>query len=237
MSFARSASKTKPREVSKRAPRRASEEATVTAGQETDELAARILDAAFEQFCLVGIRRSSMDDVARRAAVSRVTVYRKFENQQKLVAALLQRETRAAIAKVEAAVFAVDADNVEARLVEGFVTGMRAIRGHPLIVALIATEPDRALPMLTTHAAGGLAMACASMAQEIRRAHKKLGVRNGDAEQIAEILARLTHSLVLTPTSCFPLDDDKRIREFARRHIVPMVTGKPSTSRSGRTGR
>ena len=192
-------------------------------------MSARILDAAFEQFCLVGIRRTSMEDVARRAKVGRVTIYRKFESQEKLVGALLARETRAAIAKVEAAQNSVE--NVDERLVEGFVMGMRTIRNHPLIVALIATEPERALPMLTTHAAGGLALARASMAQEIRRAHKILGIKNADAEQIAEILARLTHSLVLTPETRFPLDDDKKIRDFARRYIVPMVTGKPSQAR------
>lgn len=202
-------------------------EEQVAASAVESDVAGRILDAAFEQFCLVGIRRTSMEDVARRAKVGRVTIYRKFENHDKLVAALLARETKRAIAKVEAAANAVS--NVEDRLVEGFVAGMRAIRHHPLIVALIATEPERALPMLTTHAAGGLALARASMAQEIRRAHKILGIRNADAEQIAEILARLTHSLVLTPETRLPLDDDKRVREFARRYIVPMVTGKPAT--------
>jgi len=200
------------------------QEQTSSSGE--SDVAGRILDAAFEQFCLVGIRRTSMEDVARRAKVGRVTIYRKFENHDKLVAALLARETTRAIAKVEAAANAVS--NVEDRLVEGFVTGMRAIRHHPLIVALIATEPERALPMLTTRAAGGLSLARASMAQEIRRAHKILGIRNADAEQIAEILARLTHSLVLTPETRLPLDDDKRAREFARRYIVPMVTGKPA---------
>jgi AcrR family transcriptional regulator len=196
---------------------------------ESDPVAARILDAAFEQFCLVGIRRSSMEDVARRANVGRVTIYRKFESNEKLVAALLQRETRAAIAKVEAAV--KDVEDVEERFVEGFVTGMRAVRRHPLILALIATEPERALPMLTVQAAGGLALARAFMAKEIRRAHKNLGVTGIDADQVAEILARLTHSLVLTPETGLPLDDEKRIREFARRHIVPMVTGKPASRR------
>jgi AcrR family transcriptional regulator len=170
-----------------------------------------------------------MEDVARRADVGRVTIYRKFESNEKLVAALLRRETHRSIAKVEAAVR--DVEDVEERFVEGFVTGMRAIRKHPLILALIATEPERALPMLTVQAAGGLALARAFLAQEVRRAQKKLGLSSGDADQIAEILARLTHSLVLTPETSLPLDDDKKIREFARRHIVPMVTGKPPAKR------
>lgn len=163
-----------------------------------------------------------MEDVARRANVGRVTVYRKFESHDKLVAALLHRETRAAIAKVEEAV--KDIEDVEERLVEEFVVGMRAIRNHPLIQALIATEPERALPMLTIQAASGLAVARAFLAQEIRRAQRALGLKTNDAEQIAEILVRLTHSLVLTPQTCIPLEDEAKMREFARRHIVPMTT-------------
>jgi AcrR family transcriptional regulator len=191
---------------------------------QADDVAARILDAAFEQFCLVGIRRSSMEDVARRAKVGRVTIYRKFASNEKLVAALLRRETQAAIATVEKAVR--DIADVETRFVEGFVAGMHAVRRHPLILALIATEPERALPMLTVQGSVGLALARGFMASEIRRAQKSLGIPQVDADQIAEILARLTHSLVLTPQTCLPLDDDKRMREFARRHIVPMVTGR-----------
>jgi len=192
-------------------------------------VAARILDAAFEQFCLVGIRRTSMEDIARRAKVGRVTIYRKFESNDKLVSALLWRETRVAIAKVEAAVNEVS--DVEERFVEGFVVGMRAVRGHTLLLAMLATEPERALPMLTIEASSGLALARSFIAREIHRARKQLGIPSVDAEQIAEIFARLTHSLVLTPETCLPLDDNKRIREFARRHIVPMVTGKPATQR------
>lgn len=192
--------------------------------QVVDPLAERILDAAYEQFCLVGIRRTSMDDVARRANVGRVTIYRKFESHEKLVEALLNRETLKTIAIVEAAL--AEVEQVEDRLVEGFVAGMRTIVRHPLILSLIATEPERTLPMLTTGATRRLTMARISMAREIRRAHATLGIQGANAEQTAEILARLTHSLVLTPASCLPLDDEGACREFARRHIVPMVTGK-----------
>jgi AcrR family transcriptional regulator len=194
-----------------------------------DEVGARILDAAFEQFCLIGIRRSSMEDVARRAKVGRVTIYRRFESKDKLVSALLWRETRTAIGKVEAAVNAVA--NPEDRFVEGFLAGMHAVRRHPLLVALLATEPEAALPLLTVKASAGLELARAFMAEEIRRVRADLGIVDIDAEQVAEIFARLTHSLVLTPPSCLPLDDDERTREFARRHIVPMVTGRPARRR------
>ncbi len=194
--------------------------------READPVAVRILGAAFELYCLVGIRRTSMDDVARRANLGRATVYRKFDSNEKLVSALLRRETRRAIATVEAAVR--DVEDVEERFVEGFGVGMRPVRKHPLLLALIATEPERALPMLTVKAGGGLALARMFLAEETRRAQKSLGLSTSNAERIGELLARLTHSLVLTPETCLPLDDDKKVREFARLCIVPMVTGQPA---------
>src|SRR5689334_14770133 len=194
-----------------------------------DEVGTRILDAAFEQFCLIGIRRSSMEDVARRAKVGRVTIYRRFDSKDRLVSALLWRETRTAIATVEAAVNAVA--NPEDRFVEGFLAGMRFMRKHRLLSALLVTEPETALPLLTVKASGGLELARAFMAQEIRRARKDLGIADIDSDQVAEMFARLTHSLVLTRPTCLPLDDEERTRDFARRHIVPMVTGRPARRR------
>ena len=43
-----------------------------------DDTSSRILDAAFELFSWIGVQRSTMEDVARRAGVSRITVYRRF---------------------------------------------------------------------------------------------------------------------------------------------------------------
>jgi AcrR family transcriptional regulator len=198
-------------------------------GAPPDPLGTKILDAAFEQFCLVGIRRSSMDDVARRAGVGRVTIYRRFESKDKLVAALLAREVRDAIAKVAAE--HEGSRDVEGRWVAGFATGMRIVRKHRLLTALLSTEPEEVLPLLTRRAGAGLALTRTFMAQEIKRSRKELGLRSVDADATAEILARLTLSLVLTPETCFAIDDDEGARRFARKHILPMVTGAPARAR------
>ena len=96
---------------------------------------------------------------------------------------------------------------------------------------MLRDRAGTALPLLTIKAAGGIELARAFMAQEIRRARKDLGIPDVDAEQVAEIFARLTHSLVLTPATCFPSTTIERTREFARRHIVPMVIGRPARRR------
>lgn len=189
-----------------------------------DELAERILDAAYEQFCVLGIRRSSMEDVARRADVGRVTIYRRFESKDKLVTALMAREVRTAITKVAAE--HARGDDIETRWIGGFLMGMKTIRKHRLLLALLETEPESILPLLTSKAGNGLALARNFLAYEIRRSRAELSLPSDDAEMIGEIFARLVLSLVLTPATTLPVDDDEGARDFARRHIVPMVVGK-----------
>jgi AcrR family transcriptional regulator len=59
-----------------------------------DEVSVRPLDAARDQFSRMGIRRSTMEDVARRAGVSRITAYRRFATKDALVEQVVRREFR-----------------------------------------------------------------------------------------------------------------------------------------------
>ena len=52
----------------------------------------QILDAAYELLLAVGMRRMSMADIARRADVSRATLYRRWPNVNAVVGALTTRE-------------------------------------------------------------------------------------------------------------------------------------------------
>ncbi len=68
-----------------------------------DPRRATILGAAFDTFCRYGFRRSSMDDIARAAGLSRAALYLHFANKQDIYRSLIQQyfivtETRAAAA-------------------------------------------------------------------------------------------------------------------------------------------
>ena len=68
--------------------------ADALSGPERDDPNAAILDAAYELFCRQGIQRTTMDDVARRARLSRITVYRRMVSKEALVEAVLLRDFR-----------------------------------------------------------------------------------------------------------------------------------------------
>ncbi|MCB9656094.1 MAG: TetR/AcrR family transcriptional regulator [Sandaracinaceae bacterium] len=186
-----------------------------------DPLAEKILDAAYEQFRLLGIRRSSMDDIAKRAGVGRVTIYRRFENKDRLVQTLLLRETQRAVARVDERTS--QPAKVEDRMAESFVAAMQEVRSHPLLLALLRTEPETILPLLTVKASLGLAFARTYVANKLREGRAEMGLPDVNLDPVAEIFARMSLSMLLTPRTSLPVEDDEEARAFARRHLVPMV--------------
>jgi AcrR family transcriptional regulator len=65
-----------------------------------DPISERILDAALELATSSGIRNLTMDDVSQRAAVGRMTVYRRFGSKAAVVDALAIRECRRCLAAI-----------------------------------------------------------------------------------------------------------------------------------------
>ncbi|MFJ9848220.1 TetR/AcrR family transcriptional regulator [Streptomyces sp. NPDC101150] len=186
-----------------------------------DALTEKILDAAREQFMTFGLRRSTVDDVAKRASVSRVTVYRRVGNKDELVQQVLLREYRLFVAEVDAAVAGLP--TMEERMVEGFAAILRLIRGHPLIGGLMRLEPETMLPYLTLESGPSFLAMRGYLAGHLRRAQRAEGRAESDPTPVAELMVRITVSFLLNPVSCFALDDDEQARGFARRYLTPLL--------------
>ncbi|GAB2817469.1 TetR/AcrR family transcriptional regulator [Streptomyces daliensis] len=188
---------------------------------EEDALREKILDAAREQFMTFGLRRSTVDDVAKRARVSRVTVYRRIGNKDQLVQECLLREYRRFVAEVDAV--AAELPTVEQRMEEGFVVLLRHIRDHPLVGGLLKLEPELILPYLTVDSGPALVAMREYLATRLRRVQRCEGRPEGDPTPVAELMVRITVSFLLNPESCFQLDDDDQARDFVRRYLIPLL--------------
>ncbi|MFD7708533.1 TetR family transcriptional regulator [Streptomyces sp. NPDC059785] len=196
--------------------------ARAIARPETEEkLARRILDAALEQFTTFGLRRSSVDDVAKRAGVSRVTVYRRFQTKDGLVEACLLREGSRFFQKLDSAVASLP--TMEDRVVEGFVVVLRYTRAHPLFGGLLRLEPEVVLPYLTVQGGPALAAATDYLAAHLSRAQQTEGRPGSDCRPVAELMVRVAVSFLLNPASSIELDDEAQARAFARRYLAPLL--------------
>ncbi|MFZ2174785.1 MAG: helix-turn-helix domain-containing protein [Rhodococcus sp. (in: high G+C Gram-positive bacteria)] len=188
---------------------------------EVDAVRTRLLDAAYEQFCRTGIQRSSMEEVARRANLSRITLYRRFDTKDALVEQVLLREFRRYFDQ-----FLVDiqsARTVADRVVLGFVSSLRATRTNPLIGGLIDTEPS----LLAGSLAGDgrmLATARQFVARQLRREQQAGNIPDDlNIDLTAEMMVRIAASFLMVPTDVVDLDDENQLAAIARQFIVPMV--------------
>lgn len=196
-----------------------------------DRMSARILDAALELIAASGLRNLTMDDVAARAAVGRMTVYRRFGERERLIDALASREVHRCLAELDAAVDR--SAPIAEQIADGFATSLRLIREHPLLDRFARHEPHTALEALNADGGAIFALSRAFTAALIRDAQGHGEVGDLDPEHAAELLVRLGVSFVLIPTSALPLDDEDRARELAKRLIAPILGARFAGNASG----
>jgi AcrR family transcriptional regulator len=184
-----------------------------------DATSERILDAALELVAEGGARALTMDAVAARARLGRMTVYRRFGGRDRLEQALGVRETRRGLAEVAAA----QADpelSAPDRIAEGFVAALRVAREHPLFSRI---SPVDALAAMNAHGAGTVELARSFIEAQIRDGQARGEMREGDPRIAAELLLRLGVSFLLMPRSVIPLGDEDAARDVARTLIAPIV--------------
>ncbi|MFF2044980.1 TetR/AcrR family transcriptional regulator [Kitasatospora sp. NPDC058170] len=98
-----------------------------------------ILDAAAELIVHLGVRRTQLAEIARRAGVSRPTVYRRWPDVRAVIGALLTREIRATQEQVELA------GQDRGAFVDGVVEVAVRLRDHPVLGALLRSADSDAL--------------------------------------------------------------------------------------------
>lgn len=186
-----------------------------------DAIESRILDAALDTAAAFGLQNLTMDAVARRAEVGRMTVYRRFGDKEGLIAALGVREFRRCLAAMDAAAPA-DAPIAE-QAAAGFATALRLAREHPLLSRLARLEPEAVLSALTEHGGALFAIARAGLAERLRQAQRAGVLGEVEVEETAELMVRLAVSFVLIPDSILPLDDEEKVRGVAWQLLTPIL--------------
>ncbi|MCU1645725.1 MAG: putative TetR-family transcriptional regulator [Nocardia sp.] len=189
-----------------------------------DSLESRILDAALVQFEQVGIKKTTIEDIARQAGVDRVTVYRRVGSRDDVVQAVTTREVAHVLA--ELAAIPERHNNLDDLVADILVTVTTRWRTHPLVNRMLTLEPERVLPQLTTDGGPIFAMSAAATTAALRQAVENGLLPNSpDLFIRAEIVCRFAHSLMLQPDGAIPLHSTEELDAFARKYLVPIITG------------
>ena len=186
-----------------------------------------VLEAAFGCVARFGFAKTTMEDVAREAGLSRATVYRVFPGgRDELFSAMVAWEmgrffVRMAIAVQDAADFPA--------VVEGaLVFAHREIREHAALQKVLATEPERLLRFMRLEQ-DRILDAVVAYLRPLLGAEAAAGrvVPGLDLDEATRFVATMGLSLMATPGR-FDLEDPVVVHALVRREILGGILVAPT---------
>src|SRR6478736_320217 len=158
------------------------------------------LDAARACILDVGWRRTTLTEVARRAGVSRMTIYRTWSDMPAVLGDLMTREWGEVVARaVEAADGALRGKPTAAdRLVAEVVATTRALRENELFVRIVELDAELLLPYLLIRRGRSQQAIAELTAARIRDGQADGSIRAGSPLAMSRALLLANHGFVLS---------------------------------------
>lgn len=180
-----------------------------------------ILDAATALMTTIGIRRTTMADVARSAGVSRATLYRRYPNVESLAAQVTTREFTLIAERMPT----TDEPASRQAMVLTLVHLVREVRAHPLLRRIVELDPEFLTPYLL-HRTGRTSRSQLEMIETmIGRGQSIEQIRDGDPHRLATTVLQMAWSFALTgpvftePGKYDELDDE--LADLLERYLRP----------------
>ena len=174
-----------------------------------------LLDAAQVCVLAVGVRRTTMTDVARAADVSRMTLYRRFPDVTSLMQALMTREFSVIVDDVEADGAAPG--NAREQLVAGAVEGVERLTRHPLFRRILDVDPELLLPYLTTRLGAFQRAVVAVVERRVAEGVADGSIAARDPATVARTLELALRGFVFQPGA----GDPAELRRLLDRYLAP----------------
>jgi AcrR family transcriptional regulator len=144
----------------------------------------------------VGLKRTTLADVARRAGVSRMTVYRQYGDLQAIVSALLTCELVSLIDRIGGEV--ADLPTARQRLVEATIRTVEELAHHPLYRRVLDLDPELLLPLVVDRFGSTQRAAIDHVAGQIAAGQQDHSIRAADPELAATCLLLTAQSFVFS---------------------------------------
>jgi AcrR family transcriptional regulator len=163
-----------------------------------------VLDAVADSVRAVGVRRTTMAEIARRAGLSRSTLYTHFSDVREATAALLTRELLSLLAEAteDAANQAVDdtgaVDDARHRLVARATLLARVVPDDPLIERILELDGELLVPYLVHRLGSSQRAILDALAHEISTGQDDGSIRAGDPRVLAFTVFLVTQSFVIS---------------------------------------
>ena len=178
----------------------------------------RIVDAALRCVARWGVNKTTLDDVAREAGLSRATIYRLVPGGKD---GLMEMVARVEVTEFfqELAQRLEAATTLEELLVTGMTGAGRHMGEHPALQFIITYEPQIVLP--------GLAFAQMNrvlrLASAFATPYLARFIPPDDAAEAADFVVRILLSYAGCPSERVDLTDEQSVRRLVRTFVLPAL--------------
>ncbi|MEO6205662.1 MAG: TetR/AcrR family transcriptional regulator [Mycobacteriales bacterium] len=178
-----------------------------------------ILAAARDCVMDVGFKRTTLADIARRAGVSRMTVYRQYGDLPTIVSALLTAELLALFERVRATI--AELPTGRERLVEAAVRTVEALVVHPLYRRVLDVDPELLLPLVVDRFGSTQRAAIDLVADQVSEGQRDGSVRLVDPRLAATCLQLTAQSFVFSARVVEGLGVTNELRRLLDAYLRP----------------
>ncbi len=187
----------------------------MTSEPQLDPLLAAARDCVMD----VGFKRTTLADVARRAGVSRMTVYRQYGDLPTIVSALLTHELVALIEAVRVEVEHLP--TARERLVEAGARLVEELVHHPLYRRVLDLDPELLLPLVVDRFGSTQTAAIGVVAEQIAEGQRDGSIRAVDPMLAATCLQLTAQSFVFSARVVEGPDVLPELRRLLEGYLVP----------------
>jgi AcrR family transcriptional regulator len=191
------------------------------------DLGDKILDAAASCVLAYGVERVTLAEIARRAGVSRPTIYRRWPDTRALLAALLTARIIGVLRDLPAR------DGGREALVERIVGVAERLRHDEVVMSVFLSAPELARVYIAERLGTSQQILIEAVASELKTAQRDGSVRAGDPRQLAAMCLLITQSTIQSAQIVEPiLDADALAVELAHSlngYLKPCRTRPHST--------
>ncbi|VEG56433.1 TetR family transcriptional regulator [Mycolicibacterium aurum] len=150
----------------------------------------RILDAAAACILAYGVERTTMTEIARRARVSRPTIYRRWPDIRWVIAELLTIRIAGVLQAIP------HSGDGREDLVRRVVAIAEHLRGDEIVMSVIFNAPTLAMVYITNRLGTSQQMLVDALAEAIKTGQEEGSVREGDPLEMATMCLLITQSTI-----------------------------------------
>lgn len=159
-------------------------------GQGADGTKERILAAAASCVRDFGIERVTLAEIARRARVSRPTIYRRWPDTQSILAALLTHRIAGVLQDTPAG------GTDRTAIVDRVVAVATRLRDDDLLTAVLHSAPQFAMVYITERLGTSQHLLIDALAADLKTAQAEGSVRDGEPRQLAAMVLLVAQSTI-----------------------------------------